>query len=185
MTTMAVENEVILNTGAPVSLARVDALELPEVVYKFVDYYDVEEYEAEALFFETRRWLWLCATSLHERESGLKPPDLQITGSLFWLDEMWHTFLLFTEPYHDFCRDYLGRYIHHRPSTRAEKTRRRQATEQSAAFVDARAGELRRQCRYICEKLDDETAVRWYREYAQRYSATELFARAKMRQPAF
>ena len=31
------------------------------------------------------------------------------------IDSVWHTFLLFTRDYADFCRDYLGRFIHHEP----------------------------------------------------------------------
>lgn len=189
----AVEKERDTSAGAPgvpgvppADLDVIESLEYPEVVYKFVDYYDVTEAEAEAFFAEVKKWLWLCATSMHERASGKNPPELLVNGSLFWLDEMWHTFVLFTEEYQAFCHDYLGRFVHHRPTTRAEKTEiREHLTQGSAEFVQARAGVLRRQCHYICEKLGDETVVRWYREYARRYSAAELFARARMRQPAF
>jgi len=170
----------------PASLERVESFQFPEAVYKFVEYYDVEEREAEAFFLEVKRWLWLCATSVYERQCGQNTPDLLITGSLFWLDEMWHTFLLFTEPYQDFCREYLGCYVHHRPTTRAEKDeRKQQLVQQRDEFLKLRAEDLRRQCHYICEKLGDETFVRWYREYPRRYSAEDLFARTRKRQPAF
>lgn len=33
------------------------------------------------------------------------------------VDEVWHQFILFTEEYHKFCQDFLGRYLHHRPET--------------------------------------------------------------------
>ena len=32
------------------------------------------------------------------------------------VDEVWHTFILFTRDYQDFCRDVFGRYIHHSPN---------------------------------------------------------------------
>ena len=37
------------------------------------------------------------------------------------IDEMWHTFVLFTQPYAAFCQRYFGRFIHHAPSTRVER----------------------------------------------------------------
>ncbi len=175
-----------LLAAPPAPLKLVESFQFPEAVYKFVEYYDVEESEAEAFFIEVKRWLWLCATNLHEQACGQSPPELLITGSLFWLDEMWHTFLLFTEPYDDFCRQYLGRYVHHRPTTRAEKSARRETmVQQRAEYLKVRAEELRRQCHYICEKLGDETFVRWYREYPRRYSPADLFAKTRKRQPAF
>lgn len=184
------ENEVAgsacVRSVAPASLERVDAFEFPDAVYKFVEYYDVGEREAEAFFFETKRWLWLCATSLYERASGQNPPELLITGSLYWLDEMWHIFLQFTEEYDRFCREYLGTFLHHRPTTRAEKeARRERIAQEKADFMKDRAADLRRQCLYVCEKLGEETLVRWYREYPQRYSPDELFAKTRLRRPTF
>ena len=32
------------------------------------------------------------------------------------VDELWHTFLLFTRDYQNFCEEYLGRFIHHDPN---------------------------------------------------------------------
>lgn len=170
----------------PLSLEDIEAYEFPEAVYKFVEYYDVDEITAESFFMETKRWLWLCATQMYEREIGKHPPELLITGSLFWLDEMWHTFLLFTEPYQSFCRDYLGRFVHHRPTTAAEKSaRREEMVANREEFMKERADDLRRQCHYVCEKLGERTFVRWYREFAGRHSAAELFAKTKKRQPSF
>ncbi len=31
------------------------------------------------------------------------------------IDSVWHTFLLFTRDYDDFCRSYVGRFVHHEP----------------------------------------------------------------------
>lgn len=46
------------------------------------------------------------------------------------IDAMWHTFLLFTKDYREFCTDYLGMFIEHEPFETAapwayEKTRER------------------------------------------------------------
>lgn len=36
------------------------------------------------------------------------------------VDDFWHMFILYTELYHDFCNDLLGRYMHHRPTISSE-----------------------------------------------------------------
>lgn len=33
------------------------------------------------------------------------------------VDEVWHTFILFTISYMDFCNDVFGTYLHHQPNT--------------------------------------------------------------------
>lgn len=33
------------------------------------------------------------------------------------VDEVWHSFILFTKNYHDFCSRFLGGYMHHSPHT--------------------------------------------------------------------
>jgi len=35
------------------------------------------------------------------------------------VDEVWHTFILFTKEYADFCNQVMGKYIHHEPNTDA------------------------------------------------------------------
>lgn len=33
------------------------------------------------------------------------------------VDDIWHQFILFTPQYHEFCKEFLGRYMHHNPKT--------------------------------------------------------------------
>src|SRR5215467_11915278 len=37
------------------------------------------------------------------------------------MDELWHSFKLFTKKYHDFCYLVAGHYIHHAPSIPSDK----------------------------------------------------------------
>lgn len=48
-------------------------------------------------------FLYLCGTS----DNTFTPSEV--------IDEMWHTFLLSTKDYDDFCQDYFGKKIHHSP----------------------------------------------------------------------
>ena len=60
--------------------------------------------EAEALFHDTKLFLYLCAS----RKDGPFVPSRAI-------DAAWHQFLLFTKDYRDFCHRFFGRFLHHQP----------------------------------------------------------------------
>ncbi len=58
---------------------------------------------------ELKRFLAICAIN----------PDRMI-GMSGRIDELWHTFLMFTWDYHEFCSSIAGRYIHHSPRDESE-----------------------------------------------------------------
>lgn len=45
-------------------------------------------------------------------------PGVKVTSPE--IDEMWHTFLLFTRDYREFCLDALGRFVEHEPFEAAQ-----------------------------------------------------------------
>jgi len=58
---------------------------------------------AERLFRQTMIFFAVCGLA-----DRMVSPPIEI-------DDMWHTFLLFTRDYREFCRDAIGRYIDHQP----------------------------------------------------------------------
>ena len=54
---------------------------------------------------EFKRWLILTAENY--------PKNVEISLEV---DNFWHTFLLFTREYEDYCNNVLGRFIHHIPA---------------------------------------------------------------------
>jgi hypothetical protein len=75
--------------------------------------------------------------SEHEREikrflamSALNPGKYGMRGPL---DELWHTFILFTSSYATFCRRLGGGFIHHLPETPKTKSKQRRRTQTSYA----------------------------------------------------
>lgn len=60
----------------------------------------------------------------HERELKryfsmvIDNPDY-VYGMCGPIDELWHTFLVFTKPYQEFCHSVAGRFIHHFPNENA------------------------------------------------------------------
>ena len=153
------------------NLSDVLAYNNQHIPHKFLESWDIPLAEAEDLFNETKKWLWLQATAFAERDAGGNPPELFVDDSLAFLDEMWHCFILFTKPYHSFCEQYLGTYIHHAPTTKEEKDAMRAAFEANPDKVRAdREAELEVMYTYIYDKLGEETLVKWFSDYPDRYT---------------
>ncbi len=65
--------------------------------------------DAERHIFELRRFLALCAMN-----------DGPAYGMRGQIDKAWHTFIMFTRDYSEFCQVVGGRFIHHQPNTDSE-----------------------------------------------------------------
>jgi len=176
---MPIDMEATLTIPAPTfsirPLEEVLDYENDAIVYKFQESYDLPFEEAKDLFQETLKWLWLCATSEKEEAEGLNPPHLFVDTPLYFLDEMWHCFILFTKPYIAFCEKYLGLYIHHAPTTKWEKDRiKKEIEEDQEGALKKREEELEVQYNYIYDKLGEETLVKWYSDYTDKYTLDYL-----------
>lgn len=93
---------------APVGtlLERVMAYRNHAVVARFEHKLGLNNEQAELLFEDTKRFLYLCG-SKQKGDPSLAPPE--------GVDAGWHEFLLFTEDYQSFCEEFFGKFIHHRP----------------------------------------------------------------------
>nr|CAI43944.1 hypothetical protein [Sorangium cellulosum] len=88
--------------------------------------------EAEALFRELVRYLWLVEI---DRSRAYPMFSLRV-------DEAWHQFALFTLEYAEFCRRFFGRFLHHAPSNAPAAGARREATwDELVAAYSALYGE--------------------------------------------
>jgi hypothetical protein len=88
-------------------IADVMAFEAPYLIEKLCKEHIVRSpHEAAALFVEVKRYLLLCH---HDRSLGWSMYSLRI-------DECWHQFVLYTEAYVAFSKQYFGKYLHHAPS---------------------------------------------------------------------
>jgi len=150
------------------TLARALAYSNPEILYKFMERWSVTEAAAAELFTETKRLLWV----KHVSESRGAP--FGIDPALRILDEMWHTFVLFTREYAAYCDRVYGEFLHHAPTTRAERDHARRNLE---ASVQAERERSLRQWRLVTEVAGEATLLRWYVELPLRYGP-EFFATA-------
>ncbi len=74
------------------------------VVAKYQKEFNLSREDAQTLFDDVKRFLWLYAST----GKAISPSQK--------LDEGWHTFIIFTQSYQEFCLKYLGRFIHHVPN---------------------------------------------------------------------
>jgi hypothetical protein len=83
---------------------KISTFDFGKVVQKFTIEHKVSPDAASEILLELKRWFTLCL---------LHPEKAYATGGR--VDEMWHTFILFTKDYARFCQDTAGAFIHHRP----------------------------------------------------------------------
>jgi hypothetical protein len=137
----------------------------PAIVERFRNELPVTRREAEQIWRETLKWLWFCGT--RPKDSG----SAELLTSMIIVDEMWHTFVLFTREYTEFCQRHFGRYLHHAPSTHAEGVRFIARLKRDPARVRKQVLQQRRsQYERIAEGLGPATLRRWYIDYAAKYS---------------
>ncbi len=152
-------------------LPEVLAYENAEVVYRFSDDFGIPFSDAHDVFTETKRWLWLCA---RHREAKLNrrgaPPVLPLISEAHALDLMWHTFLLFTKDYAEFCTRNFGFFIHHTPLTHEQKeAERRESEADPEGALRARRQSLRVVYGYIYDELGAAILKRWCEEFPERF----------------
>jgi hypothetical protein len=156
------------------SLDEVMAYQNETVIAGFLKGYAVTPDEARDLFEQTKRMLWLMNEMRHDQ----LPQTFGIDNSLRGLDAMWHTFILFTRDYQQFCLSLFGRFVHHAPAV--------PGPEETAARIQEFAGlspeqvtakladEKRLQYTYVFKKLGKDVFIKWYTEFHNKYTAHHL-----------
>lgn len=85
-------------------IQRAELFDMSKVVGRYCSDNGVDRVEGERRARELVRFLAICATA--REPIGMAGP----------IDELWHTFLMFTREYSAFCASVAGRFIHHIPS---------------------------------------------------------------------
>jgi hypothetical protein len=140
------------------SLDEVSAYRHPGVVGRYAKDHGASREEAEEVFREMLKWLYLCyrnATDFPDAQPVAMFPELMK------LDWMWHTFILFTRDYSTFCTDHFGYFLHHSPEVE-------DGNEAAPEEAEIR-GRLERQFALVHDILGEETLRVWHDEC--RYAA--------------
>jgi len=167
---------LVAKARPPRPLAEALAYENEMVPAKFRQMYDVSRQDADEIFTETKRFLWLVA-----RAYGVQTrPPIFLHNPIAVIDEMWHTFILFTPEYHEYCETFLGCYVHHTPTTEAEITAwATLASRDPDAYRNMCDKRFREMLAFISQELGPGTIDRWYSAFPQKYSLRFLDSRRK------
>ncbi len=114
----------------------------------------------EIAFRELLKYLWVCEKLAEEKRQHPENRDLDfdiyIQSEMQEIDDLWHTFLLFTREYQQFCQENFGRFVHHVPVTMDEKK-----NKDKEEFLL----ETQKALEYVYDNLGEETLKIWYKEY--------------------
>jgi hypothetical protein len=118
---------------------------------------------AEQLFEDILRYLWLNRKHEIDLKQAPQNPALHFNcvmhKEMRMIDEMWHTFILITIDYHNFCEKYFGNYMHHVPEVGDE------VDDTKNIDINQFAKELRLFLNYTYDNLGSETLTRWFSDY--------------------
>jgi Methyltransferase domain len=141
------------------TLDDVLAYEHEDLIARFMEDHHVSESYARELFIETKKWLWLCHMDFLEH-AKTSPTIYPFMGAL---DEMWHSFVLFSKDYETFCHDFFGRFIHHYPTPVREKAQHNTRLHEDQEGLKVELHEkLLAFVGFVEKKLGKETAVKWF-----------------------
>ena len=162
------------------SIEEALAYKSDKVVYKFMEKYDVSFEESEEIFENMKKWLWLCAKGKHLIQKGVVDFNFIIDTDMIFIDMMWHTFILFTKDYHDFCMDKFGFFIHHVPTTKFEKEEfQKKLIANQEKVLEDRKALMQKQYGIIFDLLGEDTLKAWYEDFPVKYSVANVNKLAK------
>lgn len=122
------------------------------VVARYAKEQGTSREDAEEIFVETLKWLYLCYRNADTTGNA----SLAMLPDLAKLDEMWHTFIIFTRDYSSFCETYFRTYIHHLPITDED--------DQIPPDEGTERARLEQQFALVHDILGEETLLRWHDE---------------------
>jgi hypothetical protein len=128
------------------------------IVTRFLEVFDLKRAEANQLFEDALRMLWLYAHA----QSTMGVHSMPLISCHTPIDELWHTFMLDSKAYEAFCNEYLGGFVHHEPG---RKYRKRKSRAELAEWNK----KLDWYVEFVHDQLGEETAVRWFDAYPKRY----------------
>jgi hypothetical protein len=135
-----------------------------DIIYRFTNMIEVSEDEAQDIFTETKKFLFL------SQAAGIFIPD-----ELLIIDEMWHNFILFTKEYQAFCEKNFGRILHHQPALKAEKLQHLELLKTDKETTLAKFNtKLEVLISTVYDHFGDDTVIKWFHTYPQVYSPANI-----------
>lgn len=95
-----------------IAIEKVMDYPIPQVIARYRKDYKISEEDAKNHERELKRFFILAA----------KYPEENFEMFSADVDNLWHTFLLFTKEYQKFCDEMFGTFIHHNPKVDTNQT---------------------------------------------------------------
>jgi hypothetical protein len=115
------------------------------------------------LFEDGLIWLWYCNNNGSKGYRDIDDPILI-------LDEVWHTFILYTPYYTKFCATFFGEYLHHMP------TLLQADVPQCDNSQEHYFSRKKKQLETIYELLGRDVFTRWYHTYPNTFSREQILS---------
>lgn len=131
-----------------------------KIISRYYKDYPDAKMQAEDALNELMKFIWLCIKHKSEKKNNPNNESLNfsciIHSEMCDIDNMWHTFLLFTKDYLEFCNKYLdGIFFHHDPIIDTNDHLLDENYEQ----------ELTLYLSYIYDNLGEDTLIKWFRQH--------------------
>jgi len=133
------------------------------LVMKFSQKQNISINESTELFGDLKMWIWFLGQRPKNSSAFPVYPEQGI------IDEYWHEFILSTKDYCDFCRSFVGRYVHHEPSDFHAEGHRATLDE-----ITLKSETLRVSMLEVAEALGVPIMRRWYEEFPRKYFFNKL-----------
>jgi hypothetical protein len=117
----------------------------PKVLDRYYKDYPDNQLSAAEAFQDLMRYLWLSGKlkrEASEAQDGKKPDFFAyIFPVMKEMDDMWHTFLLFTRDYREFCHQHFDAFLDHSPVVDGDPPRSIEAIEGWLSYIGKHLGE--------------------------------------------
>jgi hypothetical protein len=143
---------VAIATNRQPSLSEILAYRHPGVLRRYIKEHQATPEEAEDVFREMLKFLYV------SHRAGTDGPEgfgFVVSTDIEKIDWMWHSFLLFTMDYADFCERHYGSFLHHVPSEAEDE-------HDTLADEGSLRARLERQFALVYDVLGEETLTAWY-----------------------
>lgn len=139
-----------------------------ETILRFMDSFNITKEEAIDIFQEMKKLLDLMN---HYGDS-----EYIFTHEPLWIiDEMWHTFILYTRDYRDFCQTYFGKIIDHDIVDREKKqTIIEGLNTKNEDITQTVSSAVKRLYQLIYDYLGKETLIKWIDNYGKKYTISYM-----------
>jgi hypothetical protein len=148
--TVTLQSAPVTPTLKSVCLESLLSYRHPHVLQRFQKEYNYTPEAADLIFEDLMRFFYLG----HRNQQLILAGECQnhcvaIYTPMSAIDDLWHTFLLFTRDYAEFSQEYLGYFLHHAPNV----------DEMPITDDPVR---LQQFLELVYDELGEDTFVRWF-----------------------